>query len=177
MSHILLYMPRGGEDGYILTQYTNPYLGLVYKVRFDGQPYSQWDIGDDTPMIRLHSALESVNISDFQNGILQSMTFWNEEWDAVRDLIVDGFGGYPTVSERKLEDIPYAVVQRLRMIDTLLFHEMPFNRDFIASYFGISNVQVAADVKLYNEIAPKNMKYNMSKRHFESTIDFQRVWR
>ena len=89
MAHIRLWMPNGGEDGYIFAHYIAEKEGISWLVRFDGKPYSQWDIGDDTPMIRLHSALETVNISDFQNGVEQSMTSWNKEWNTVKAMIVE----------------------------------------------------------------------------------------
>ena len=87
MAHIRLVMPRGGEEGVIVANYYEGHLH--YRVEFRGKPYSQWDIGDDTPMIRLHSALETVNISDFQNGYEQTMTHWNKEYPVVLEMIAD----------------------------------------------------------------------------------------
>lgn len=91
MAHIRLTMPRGGEDGYIVADYhEGPHH---YRVEFRGKPYSQWDVGDDTPMIRLHSALQTANISDFQNGVTQTLTRWNSEYPIVFKMIADAIEG------------------------------------------------------------------------------------
>ncbi len=88
MAHINLVMPRGGEDGVIIaTLIDGKDREYVRVVEFRGTPYSQWDIGDDSPMIRLHSSLETANIGDFQNGDLQTITRWNAEWVVVLAMI------------------------------------------------------------------------------------------
>ncbi len=84
--HITLQRPRGGEDGVIITKLVNKEVERV--VEFRGLPYSQWDIDDDTPMIRLHSSLKTANISDFQNGDPQTITKWNAEWDVVYAMVL-----------------------------------------------------------------------------------------
>lgn len=72
--HIILQMPRGGEDGVIFAKLVDKEVERL--VEFRGLPYSHWDIDDDTPMIRLHSSLKTANISDFQNGEPQTITSW-----------------------------------------------------------------------------------------------------
>jgi hypothetical protein len=85
MSHIRLYMPRGGEDGVIIAWDEHRRC-----VEFRGPPYSQWhpNTSPDSPFYRLYSSLRTVNISDLHNGELQTITPWNEEYPFVRCLFV-----------------------------------------------------------------------------------------
>lgn len=86
--HIILVMPDSGEDGVIIA--TLIHEGITRVVEFRGTPYSLWDIGDDTPMIRLHSSLKRVNISEFQNGVPQTVTSWHPEWLDVLTMVKEG---------------------------------------------------------------------------------------
>jgi hypothetical protein len=86
MAHIVIEMPRGGEDGVIIATYVGIYRH--WTVEFRGRPYSQWEIGEDTPMYRFHSTLFSTNISDFQNGEPQVLTPWNKEWNKIRHMVI-----------------------------------------------------------------------------------------
>lgn len=81
MSHIRLFMPNGGNDGVIIAVNEED-----YRVEFRGNPYHLWDIGEDTPMFQLHSVLETVNISEFQNDKVETITPWNKEWSTVKHL-------------------------------------------------------------------------------------------
>jgi hypothetical protein len=85
--HIKLIMPRGGEDGVIIATLVKGEEERV--VEFRGTPYSQWDIDDDSPMIRVHSSLKTANVSDFQNGVQQTITKWNAEWNTIYAMVVD----------------------------------------------------------------------------------------
>lgn len=81
MRYVRLYMPNGGNDGVIIASDSRG-----YKVEFRGRPYHIWDIGEDTPMFHLHSALKTVNISQFQNDEVETVTPWNAEWDEIKRL-------------------------------------------------------------------------------------------
>ena len=72
-----------------------------------------------------------------------------------------------------MKKIKYAVEQRLRLIDFLLSHYGYFNRPMIASFFGISLVQVSADIIVYKNLAPGNMTYNLNKKRFYKTDNFE----
>jgi len=82
--YIELYMPSGGEEGVIVATRDD---GV--RVEFRGRPYSQWDLGESTPMYRLHSLLRRVNISDLHNGETQVLTPWHTEWDEVCAFVSD----------------------------------------------------------------------------------------
>jgi hypothetical protein len=84
MAYIDLRMPRGGEDGVIIA---TRHDGVV--VEFRGKPYSQWEIGDESPMIQVHSALQRVNISELHNGETERVTSHNgffPEWEFISSL-------------------------------------------------------------------------------------------
>jgi hypothetical protein len=91
MAHIVLRMPRCGEDGVLIAT-----RGDGYVVEFRGKPYSQWEIGDDTPFIQIHSVLERVNISDLHCGLSQTVTSQPgvfPEWEFINtmfDLALQG---------------------------------------------------------------------------------------
>lgn len=54
---ICLYMPDGGEAGVI-----QAWLAGEHKwVEFRGAPYSQWRVGEVSPMSALHDALEGMH--------------------------------------------------------------------------------------------------------------------
>lgn len=75
------------------------------------------------------------------------------------------------------EDLPYAVVQRLRLVDTLLVNGHPVNRQILMDYFGISMVQASKDLSLYQQLAPANMAYDLSAKTYQAQLTFRRVWK
>lgn len=70
----------------------------------------------------------------------------------------------------------YAVEQRLRLLDFLLAQYGTFNRSALCDYFGISDAQASADVKAYLELAPGNMRYDLSGKVYRRAEKFQRVY-
>lgn len=70
----------------------------------------------------------------------------------------------------------YAVEQRLRLIDFLLFQYGTINRSALMDYFGISTPQAAADFKLYMELAPWNMVYDKSAKMYRKSDQFARYY-
>lgn len=77
----------------------------------------------------------------------------------------------------KIEDIPYAVIQRLRLIDIVLEHENVFNRKILMDYFGISMPQASKDLAYYTKLAPGNLIYDRSGKTYRRAPTFQRVWK
>jgi hypothetical protein len=77
----------------------------------------------------------------------------------------------------KIDDLPYAVVQRLRLIDVLLDQQNCVNRSVLVEYFGISIPQASVDISKYNKIAPGNMKYDLTDKCYRRGSSFQRVWK
>ena len=76
---IRLHMPNSGEDGVIVATAND---GRV--VEFRGRPYSQWEIGEFSPMFLLHSVLKRVNVSELHNGEVETVTPWHPEWSEVK---------------------------------------------------------------------------------------------
>jgi hypothetical protein len=76
----------------------------------------------------------------------------------------------------KINGIPYAVIQRLRLIDILLDKQKILRRDVIAEYFGLSIQQASHDINLYKEIAPDNLIYDLGMKAYTPTQTFKRVW-
>lgn len=72
--------------------------------------------------------------------------------------------------------IPYMKIQRLRFIDLLLGHYGMVSKAVIEDYFGLSQGTVSEDFADYLDFAPRNMQYNHSKRRYERTTEFKRVW-
>lgn len=74
-------MPRGGEDGVIILARSDQTI-----VEFRGRPYSQWDIGENTPMYRLHASLVRTDISRLHSGFTEVITPWHSEWKIVKRM-------------------------------------------------------------------------------------------
>lgn len=72
--------------------------------------------------------------------------------------------------------LTYAVEQRLRLIDFLLFHYGTLNRSAIMDYYGISTPQAAHDIRVYLAIAPNNAFYDKSAKTYRRSESFTRVW-
>ncbi|EKS72041.1 MULTISPECIES: hypothetical protein [Caballeronia] len=72
--------------------------------------------------------------------------------------------------------LPYAVLQRLRMIDVLLATLGEFDRSVLVEYFGISIPQASADISLYKNLAPNNVTYSSSRKRYVAAVSFARVW-
>lgn len=70
----------------------------------------------------------------------------------------------------------YAIEQRLRLIDFLLFHYGSLAREQLVDYFGISMPQATRDLKAYKDRAPDNMLLNQSTKRYIKTDSFQRMF-
>lgn len=75
------------------------------------------------------------------------------------------------------ENLPYAVVQRLRMIDIVVEHSDTFNRKILMDYFGISMPQASTDLAIYMKLSPGNLVYDKSNKTYRRAPTFQRVWK
>lgn len=71
-------MPRGGEDGVIVLTRSDQ-----VTAEFRGRPYSQWDIGEDSPMYKLHASLIRTDISRLHSDCVEVITPWHAEWEVV----------------------------------------------------------------------------------------------
>lgn len=67
------------------------------------------------------------------------------------------------------EKLRWGVEQRLEFIEFRLFWEGGLNRSDIVNFFEVSVPQASNDLRLYQKIAPKNVRYDTSlKRYFTS---------
>lgn len=72
--------------------------------------------------------------------------------------------------------IPYAVAQRLRLIDVMLAHHGSIKRGVLVDYFGISVPQASLDLKEYREIATENAAYDHALRAHVRLPGFRQLW-
>ena len=70
----------------------------------------------------------------------------------------------------------YAVEQRLRFIEFLVFHYGFINRSMLMDYFGISSPQASRDIGDYMELAPNNLIYNKNIKTYQRSLTFKRLW-
>lgn len=70
----------------------------------------------------------------------------------------------------------YAIEQRLRFIDFLLFQYGHVNRSAIMDFYGISMPCASRDIQMYLELAPKNMVYDTNAKAYVRGVGFERVW-
>ena len=71
--------------------------------------------------------------------------------------------------------MPYAVEQRLRLIDFLLFQYGRVNRSAIMDYFGIGAATATRDFKAYKKLCKGNMVYDDFDKAYYKTHHFKRV--
>lgn len=70
----------------------------------------------------------------------------------------------------------WGVEQRLEFIEFRLFWESGINRADITRYFGVSVPQASKDLSQYQEIAPRNIRYDRSEKRYFATDDFEPVF-
>jgi len=70
----------------------------------------------------------------------------------------------------------WGVRQRLEFIETRLFWEGRINRGDLTEFFGISVPQASADIRLYQEKAEGNLKYDKKKKFYSATANFKPVF-
>jgi isochorismate hydrolase len=76
----------------------------------------------------------------------------------------------------ELDKLPFAITQRLRLIELMLIHTNSVNRAVLSDYFGISTQQASTDFQLYQKLAPNNMQYDVRGKTYRRTDAFQRLW-
>jgi hypothetical protein len=72
--------------------------------------------------------------------------------------------------------LAYAMEQRLRFIDFLLFHYGHVAPRQLVDYFGISKPCASLDFAKYAELHPGNMEYVYTTLRWEKTKEFQRAY-
>lgn len=70
----------------------------------------------------------------------------------------------------------WSIEKRLEFIDFELFWSGQINRSDIKKKFGISAQQASTDLSLYAELAPKNLKYDLSEKKYFASTEFMPVF-
>lgn len=78
--------------------------------------------------------------------------------------------------ERTDTKMRWGVEQRLEFIEFRLFWDGELNRSDIRRRFGVSVPQASADLALYREQAPHNIRYDGSLKRYLATDDFKPVF-
>lgn len=73
-------------------------------------------------------------------------------------------------------DLRWGVEQRLEFIEFRLLWEGGVNRADITRFFGVSVPQASKDLAQYQEIAPKNVRYDRSEKRYFATDRFKPVF-
>lgn len=75
-----------------------------------------------------------------------------------------------------MEKLNYAVEQRLRFIDYLLYRYGHINRHVLREYFGVATATATRDFTIYKKLAPNNMQYSPEMRSYCKTADFETLY-
>ncbi|UCE94554.1 MAG: WYL domain-containing protein [Flavobacteriaceae bacterium] len=73
----------------------------------------------------------------------------------------------------RLEDLKWSIQQRIKFIDTHLFWEEKISRKDLTGFYDISIPQATKDLKQYAELAPENMYYDNSEKHYVTSLNFK----
>jgi hypothetical protein len=63
--------------------------------------------------------------------------------------------------------------QRLEFIEFVSFWEGGINRSNLIEQFGVSAPQASSDLTTYQQIAPKNLRYDLSSKRYVTTDEFE----
>jgi len=72
--------------------------------------------------------------------------------------------------------IPWSTQKRLQFLEFKLYWEGKVNRGDLTAEFGISIPQASVDFTKYQEMAPHNISYNSSAKHYEPTETFSPIF-
>lgn len=71
----------------------------------------------------------------------------------------------------------YAQEQRLRFIDCMLVYYGRIGRKEVCDFFGVGPATATRDFKLYNQVAPDNLAFDVETKSWVKYRDFKRVYR
>ena len=71
----------------------------------------------------------------------------------------------------------YAVEQRLRLIEFLVYHYDSVGREQLVDFFGISLPQATRDFKAYRELMPNNLIFDDAAKRYRKSLNFQRFYK
>lgn len=72
--------------------------------------------------------------------------------------------------------IPWSTQKRLQFLEFKLYWEGKVNRGDLTTEFGISIPQASVDFTKYQELAPQNISYNSSAKHYEPAETFSPIF-
>jgi len=72
--------------------------------------------------------------------------------------------------------IPWSTQKRLQFLEFKLYWEGKVNRGDLTAEFGISIPQASVDFTKYQEMAPQNISYNSSAKHYEPAETFSPIF-
>lgn len=72
--------------------------------------------------------------------------------------------------------IPWSTRKRLQFLEFKLYWEGKVNRGDLTAEFGISIPQASVDFTKYQEMAPQNISYNSSAKHYEPAETFSPIF-
>lgn len=75
--------------------------------------------------------------------------------------------------EKKQSDMKWSAEKRIEFIEFRLFWDGKINRNDIVKKFNISVPQASLDISKYQEMAPGNMEYNLSEKHYFASKSFK----
>ena len=74
------------------------------------------------------------------------------------------------------ERLTYAMEQRMRFIDYLLFHYGNLTRKHIIDFFGVTSATATRDFALFNELYPGQLRLNSITKHYVPTPKYTRIF-
>jgi len=77
---------------------------------------------------------------------------------------------------KMLHEIKFVTRQRLQFIEIMAYYCGNISRSTLARAYGISDPAATKDLKLYNELAPENLKYNPALFSFVPSEKFDEVF-
>lgn len=78
--------------------------------------------------------------------------------------------------EAIVRPIPYAVEQRLRLIDILIDHYGAAGREPLTAFFGVSPPQATRDYRLYMILNPGTVVYDSGAKRYIRGSNFSRLY-
>jgi hypothetical protein len=75
--------------------------------------------------------------------------------------------------KKEADRIRWGVERRLEFIEFRLYWEDGVNRADLSQEFGVSTPQASSDLRLYQDLAASNLKYDSSMKRYVATEDFR----
>lgn len=75
--------------------------------------------------------------------------------------------------EQSIQKKRWGVERRLEFIEFVSYWEGTINRSHIMERFGVSAPQASSDLTAYQQLAPKNLRYDLSSKRYISTDEFE----